>query len=136
MFIKKMINKYVSLLNTNSISFTSMGQVNYLSTLKIVDGVIGNSSSGLLEAPSFKIGTINIGNRQDGRLKSKSVIDCDSNKESIIVALKQLFSNDFKERLKSVKNPYGEGNASIKVIKFLEEVKIPSSIEKKFFDIC
>ena len=71
--------------------------------MQFVDGVVGNSSSGLLEAPSFKIGTINIGNRQDGRLKSKSVIDCDSTKESISFALKQLFSNDFKKRLKSVK---------------------------------
>ena len=134
--IKSVITNFVQKNKKRAIAFESLGQRNYLSVLQFVDGVVGNSSSGLLEAPSFKIGTINIGNRQDGRLKSKSVIDCDSTKESITVALKQLFSNDFKERLKSVKNPYGEGNASIKVIKFLEKVKIPSSIEKKFFDIC
>ena len=134
--IKSVIANFVEKNKKRAIFFESLGQRNYLSVLQFVDGVVGNSSSGLLEAPSFKIGTINIGNRQDGRLKSKSVIDCDSTKESISFALKQLFSNDFKKRLKSVKNPYGEGNASIKIIKFLEKVKIPISIEKRFFDIC
>ena len=134
--IKSVITNFVQKNKKRAIAFESLGQRNYLSVLQFVDGVVGNSSSGLLEAPSFKIGTINIGNRQDGRLKSKSVIDCDSTKESITVALKQLFSNDFKKRLKSVKNPYGEGNASIKIIKFLEKVKIPINIEKRFFDIC
>ena len=134
--IKSVIANFVEKNKKRAIFFESLGQRNYLSVLQFVDGVVGNSSSGLLEAPSFKIGTINIGNRQDGRLKSKSVIDCDSTKESISFALKQLFSNDFKKRLKSVKNPYGEGNASIKIVKFLEKVKIPNSIEKRFFDIC
>ena len=134
--IKSVIANFVEKNKKRAIFFESLGQRNYLSVLQFVDGVVGNSSSGLLEAPSFKIGTINIGNRQDGRLKSKSVIDCDSTKESISFALKQLFSNDFKKRLKSVKNPYGEGNASIKIIKFLEKVKIPNSTEKRFFDIC
>ena len=133
--IKKMINKYVSLLNTNSIYFTSMGQVNYLSTLKIVDGVIGNSSSGLLEAPSFKIGTINIGDRQKGRLKSKSVIDCEPTSKSIKSAIKKLYSDDFQKKLVSVENPYGKGHASEKIIKILLGLKLPIEIKKEFYDL-
>mgnify|MGYP000105766599 CR=1 FL=1 len=67
----------------NTIAFKSMGQLNYLSALKFMDAIVGNSSSGLIEAPSFKIGTINIGDRQNGRIKAKSVIDCSPNKKSI-----------------------------------------------------
>lgn len=134
--IKNVINNFVAKNKDRAISFESLGQLKYLSVLQFVDGVVGNSSSGLLEAPSFKIGTINIGKRQDGRLKSKSIIDCEPTKESISFALKQLFSNDFKVLLRSVKNPYGDGNASSRIIRFLEKVKIPNSTEKKFFDLC
>ena len=81
--INQLIEKYVSKYSNNSISFTSMGQLNYISTLQYVDAVIGNSSSGLTEAPTFNIGTINIGDRQKGRLKADSVIDCLPKKESI-----------------------------------------------------
>ena len=75
--IKKMIDGFVSSHKQRSISFSSMGHLNYVSTLQFVDGVVGNSSSGLSEAPIFKIGTINIGDRQLGRLKTKSIIDCE-----------------------------------------------------------
>ena len=71
-----MIDEYVVKNPKKSIAFSSMGQLNYLSSLQYVDFIIGNSSSGLLEAPSFKVGTINIGDRQKGRLKAQSVIDC------------------------------------------------------------
>ena len=134
--IKNVIKEFVNKNKNRAISFTSLGQRKYLSVLQFVDAVVGNSSSGLLEAPSFKIGTINIGKRQDGRMKSKSIIDCDPTKRSISSALKKLFSKDFKETLKSVENPYGDGNASSNIIDFLEEVKLPNSIDKKFFDIC
>ena len=79
--IIRMIEKFVLDHDDRSIAFTSMGQLNYLSTMQFVDGVIGNSSSGLLEAPSFQIGTINIGDRQKGRLKAKSIIDCEPTKK-------------------------------------------------------
>ena len=70
-----MINKFATSHKADSVVFPSMGHINYLSVLKYVDCILGNSSSGLLEAPSFKIGTINIGDRQEGRLKAKSVVD-------------------------------------------------------------
>ena len=91
--IKKMIDAFVTNNRERSISFTSMGHLNYLSTIQFVDGVVGNSSSGLMEAPTFKIGTINIGERQSGRLKAESVIDCKPLKRSIMLALRKLYSN-------------------------------------------
>ena len=98
--IKQMIDKFVLDHNKRSISFISMGQLNYLSTLQYIDGVVGNSSSGLTEAPTFKIGTINIGDRQNGRLKAASVIDCKPIKKSILSAISRLFSREFQNNLK------------------------------------
>ena len=87
--INKMIDKFSFKNSHKAISITSMGQLNYLSALKQVDLIIGNSSSGLLEAPSFKIGTINIGDRQNGRIKAKSVIDCPPDKKNIKKSIKK-----------------------------------------------
>jgi GDP/UDP-N,N'-diacetylbacillosamine 2-epimerase (hydrolysing) len=133
--IKKMINDFLSSQKIRSISFTSMGRLKYLSSLQFVDAIVGNSSSGLAEAPTFKIGTINIGDRQKGRLRAKSVIDCKPNKNSITKAIKILYSKDFQENLKMVKNPYGNGNATKKIIKILENSSIPKVIKKEFYDL-
>ena len=133
--IKKMINEFTDNNKERSISFTSMGRLKYLSTLQFVDGVIGNSSSGLAEAPTFKVGTINIGDRQKGRLKADSVIDCKPTKASIKQAIETLYSEDFRNILPAVQNPYGKGNASDKIMKILREVKIPEQLKKEFYDL-
>ena len=133
--IKKMINKFVENHIENSISFISMGSINYLSTLQFVDGVIGNSSSGLLEAPSFKIGTINIGDRQGGRLQAKSVINCNPDKKSINLAIKKLYSINFQKILNKVENPYGDGHTIEKIINVLKKEALPKNIKKIFFDL-
>ena len=133
--INSMINKFVNDNLKNSIAFKSMGQINYLSTLQFVDGVIGNSSSGLLEAPTFKIGTINIGDRQKGRLKAESIIDCEPEIGSIDQAIKPLYSKDFNNILSAVKNPYSEGNVTEKIIKILRNTVIPKEIKKEFYDL-
>ena len=133
--INSMINKFVNDNLKNSIAFKSMGQINYLSTLQFVDGVIGNSSSGLLEAPTFKIGTINIGDRQKGRLKAESIIDCEPTIGSINQAIKTIYSKDFKNILSAVNNPYGEGNATEKIIEILRDTIIPKEIKKEFYDL-
>ena len=133
--IKTLINDFVKKNNDRAISFESMGYLNYLSTMNYVDGVVGNSSSGILEAPTFKIGTINIGDRQKGRQLADSVIQCKCSKKSIKDALKKMFSKNFNDKLSLVKNPYGEGNASNKIISILEEKEIPFNIKKKFYDI-
>ena len=103
--------------------------------MQFVDGVVGNSSSGLAEAPTFKIGTINIGDRQKGRLKAKSVIDCETTKESINKAVETLYSKDFQNILPAVENPYGKGNAAEQIMKVLREVTIPEEPKKEFYDL-
>ena len=133
--INLMIDEYTFKNPKKSIAFTSMGQLNYLSALKHIDMIIGNSSSGLLEAPSFKVGTINIGDRQQGRLKAKSVIDCLPDKKSIDEAIKRVYSSDFQKILKNVKNPYGDGYASEKIISVLKNTSLDNILKKPFFDI-
>lgn len=133
--IREMIDEYVSLHKQRSISFTSMGYLNYLSTLQYIDGVVGNSSSGLTEAPTFKIGTINIGERQKGRLKATSVIDCQPTNESIKRAIRNLYSDDFQELIQSTKNPYGEGGSAEKILNILKTTSIPEEPKKEFYDL-
>ena len=133
--IRKMINEFVLNHKKRTISFISMGRINYLSTLQLVDGVIGNSSSGLIEAPTFRIGTINIGDRQKGRLKAKSIIDCEPTKLSIKEAVNTLFSKDFQNILPSTINPNGEGNAVEKIMEVLHSTSLPKDQKKEFYDL-
>ena len=105
----------------NIIFMQSLGQKNYFNLLNHVDGVIGNSSSGLTEVPSFKIGTINIGNRQNGRLKSKSVIDVDYSKEKITKAIKRIIDSNFSKTIKKLRNPYEKKNSHIKIMRKIIE---------------
>ena len=114
--------------------YTSLGQLLYLSCIAHVDGVVGNSSSGLLEVPSFRKGTVNIGDRQRGRLRAESVIDCEPTYRSISVALQKLYSSDFQMSLADVKNPYGEGGASKKVVEVIKNQALDGLIKKVFHD--
>ena len=132
--IFELINDFVKR-RKNAKSFKSLGQVNYLSCLKYVDGVIGNSSSGLLEVPSFKKGTINIGDRQKGRVKAKSVIDCSPTKESITQAIRRMYSDQFSKVIKLTINPYGNGGASDKIVETIENISLDDIIIKEFYDI-
>ncbi len=133
--INQMIDEYVLKNSDKSICFTSLGQLRYLSALQFVDVVVGNSSSGLIEAPSFKIGTINIGDRQKGRIKAQSVIDCEPKKEEILKAFYKLYSDAFKELLKITKNPYGEGYASSKIIEKIKKNDFENILKKSFYDL-
>ena len=133
--INQMIDNFVKLYSKRAIKFASMGQQNYLSTLKAVDGILGNSSSGILEAPSLKIPTINVGDRQNGRLKAKSVLDVPPNSGIISKAIKKIYSKKFKNILSKTKNPYDFGNASINTYKILKKVNFKKIIKKKFNDL-
>ena len=132
--IIKLITSFVEN-HSNSKAYTSLGQLKYLSCLKFVDGVIGNSSSGLAEVPSFQKGTINIGDRQRGRLKADSVIDCEPHQGAILEALKKLYSSDFQKILKNVTNPYGKGGASEKIIQQLQCMNFENILKKRFYDV-
>ena len=133
--INKMIDNYVAKNSHKSISFSSLGQLRYLSAMCHIDAVVGNSSSGIIETPSFRIGTINIGDRQKGRIKASSIIDCSPNKTSILDSLKYLYSNDFQTSLKNVCNPYGDGKASKKIIKTLEGINLNGILKKSFYNL-
>jgi GDP/UDP-N,N'-diacetylbacillosamine 2-epimerase (hydrolysing) len=133
--INAMIDDYVANNSRKSIAFTSLGQLRYLSALQYVDAVIGNSSSGLAEAPSFKIGTINIGDRQKGRNKAASVIDCEPNRGDIANAIRRLYSSEFQQSLQGVSNPYGKGGASAKIAGILSSYPLVEILKKTFNDL-
>ena len=130
--IKQLIDNFVNENSKRSKSFISLGQLRYLSALKHVDLVLGNSSSGLIEVPSFKIPTINIGDRQRGRIKASSVINSKP-KEEIINSLIKLLANLLKQNKKR-KNPYGEPGASLKIKKIIKEFDLDNILKKKFFE--
>jgi UDP-hydrolysing UDP-N-acetyl-D-glucosamine 2-epimerase len=139
--IMEMIGEFVEKNTHRAISFDNLGQLNYLSALKHVDMVVGNSSSGLVEAPSFKIPTINIGDRQKGRIQAQSVISCDAESESITEAIQKGFSQEFKKSIKDTINPYGYGGASQRIKETLKTIEIDNDdstynlIRKEFYDI-
>ena len=133
--INKMIDEYVSKNPQKAVTFASLGQLRYLSAIKFVDIVLGNSSSGLLEVPSFKKATINIGDRQKGRARASSVIDVRPDKEEILAAIKRAYSKEFEQTLKDTINPYDGGNPSKKMVKILKEIKLEGILKKKFYDI-
>lgn len=132
--INAMIDEYVSENPARSIAFASLGQLRYLSLLQYVDGVVGNSSSGLIEAPSFKIGTVNIGDRQKGRIRAASIIDCEPAREDILNAIQQLYRADFRKSLLGVVNPYGQGGASKKICGILTSYPLANLLRKTFND--
>lgn len=132
--INILIDKYVSLNKHRTIAFASMGSLLYLSSLQFMDAVIGNSSSGIIEAPSFGIPTINIGDRQRGRVRADSVIDIDGRISSIRNAIKKSFSASFRQSCRNIKNPYGNGESAKKITSILKKITIPLP-KKSFFDI-
>jgi GDP/UDP-N,N'-diacetylbacillosamine 2-epimerase (hydrolysing) len=131
----KMVEQFVAN-HPNARAYTSLGQLRYLSCIAQVDGVVGNSSSGLIEVPTFKKGTVNIGERQRGRLQAKSVINCEPFRSNIATALEILFSVDFKASLNQITNPYGEGGASALVIEVLKSHTIDNIVKKVFYDLA
>lgn len=133
--ISKLISNFVNKKQKNRIFVDSLGQLKYLSVLKYVDVVIGNSSSGIIEVPLFKKPTINIGDRQKGRLKSPSVIDCTEYSQNIIDAINKALSTDFKMTLKNCKSVYGDGQAATRIKSVLKKIDLEKLIIKRFFDI-
>lgn len=116
--------------------YTSLGIQRYLSLLKYADFVIGNSSSGIVEAPCFGIPTINIGDRQKGRLRADSVIDCEPIADSIQAAIGQALTPEFQKIAQKAKNPYGEGETSVQIVDTIKEFLMQDKIrlKKKFYD--
>ncbi|MDA9082142.1 UDP-N-acetylglucosamine 2-epimerase [Gammaproteobacteria bacterium] len=132
--IHKQIQNFV-MNNKNSISFDSLGQLKYFSCVSNVDAVVGNSSSGIAEVPSFKKGTIDIGDRQKGRIKAQSVISCSSNTRDISKAIQKIYTKKFQDNLIHTVNPYGDGGAVDKIMNILPNISLEEPLQKPFFDI-
>jgi GDP/UDP-N,N'-diacetylbacillosamine 2-epimerase (hydrolysing) len=128
----EMIERFVAA-HKNARAYVSLGELRYLSCIRQVDAVVGNSSSGLIEVPSFGKGTVNIGDRQRGRLKAGSVIDCAPDRDAIDAALQHLYSPTFQAQLSSVRNPYGEAGAAEKVVAVLRDCPLEGILKKSFY---
>ncbi|MFD1173233.1 UDP-N-acetylglucosamine 2-epimerase [Oceanobacillus picturae] len=133
--INKMIDNYVDNNRGKAIAFTSMGQLRYLSAMKYSNLVVGNSSSGILETPSFGIPTVNIGDRQRGRIQSHSVINCEPTKLDIVNSIKKSLEKGFVDRIRNIRNPYGSGNVSEKIINEVKNLLThPVDLKKSFYN--
>jgi UDP-hydrolysing UDP-N-acetyl-D-glucosamine 2-epimerase len=132
--IRRLIETYVAA-RPHARAWDSLGQLRYYSALALVDGVVGNSSSGLAEAPSFQVGTVNVGDRQAGRLRADSIIDCAPSKGKIEAALGTLFSDAYRAKLKNVVNPYGAPGAADLIVQTLREHSLAGLLRKSFYDL-
>jgi len=130
----QMVHDFIAT-HDNARAYTSLGQLRYLSCIAQVDGVVGNSSSGLAEVPSFRKGTIDIGDRQCGRLRAASVIHCEPERQDIARALSTLYSPEFQQTLADVENPYGTGGASERVTEVLKNAPLEHLVMKHFHDL-
>lgn len=135
--INRVLMEYARSRHDRVLCVESLGSLRYLSAMKYCEFVMGNSSSGLIETPSFKIPTVNIGDRQKGRIKAESVIDCEPTQESILEAVAKARSQEFKAFCQSIKNPNGDGDTSRKIIEHIKEYCRTNTIDlkKTFYDI-
>jgi GDP/UDP-N,N'-diacetylbacillosamine 2-epimerase (hydrolysing) len=129
----KMIERF-TLSHANARVYSSLGQLRYFSCVAQCDGVIGNSSSGIIEVPSLGKGTINIGDRQRGRLQTTSIINCSPRYEEISAAIAHLYSPAFQARLSTVQNPYGDGGASDRICELIRTLPLDDVLKKRFYD--
>lgn len=133
--IIKLIDKYVNK-NKFSFKFKSLNQKDYFSFVKECDVVIGNSSSGIIEVPSIKVGVVNIGDRQRGRVKSKAVIDCEPLSKEIVKSIKIVMQKKYKKKILTKSNPYDCSGTTNKIIRIIEKKdRLRDLIKKKFFDL-
>ena len=133
--IIRLIREYVSLHQKRCMAIPSLGLRRYLSALQYVNAVVGNSSSGIIEVPSFGIPTLDIGNRQKGRIAAESVWHCDNDTSSIVKNLKKVLSDDFRELVKLAVNPYEKENTTANICRIISDFPLNDLKQKKFYDI-
>lgn len=133
--INSLVDQFVAEDPSSRVVFTSLGRLRYLSLLKHVDVVVGNSSSGIIEVPSFKVGTVNVGSRQKGRVKGSTVIDCRPARNDILQAIEMACSDRFRSVLRRSKNPYGNGNSAERICSILKRFGPTIHEVKSFYDI-
>uniref|UniRef100_A0A7V3J924 UDP-N-acetylglucosamine 2-epimerase (Hydrolyzing) n=1 Tax=candidate division CPR3 bacterium TaxID=2268181 RepID=A0A7V3J924_UNCC3 len=131
---RKMIRVIKEYVKDNSLmmAFKNIPHEDYLGLMRVVSVLVGNSSSGIIEAPSFKLPVVNIGIRQDGRERSTNVIDVPHDKNAIVKAIKKaLYDKKFREQVKRCKNPYGDGHAAERIVKVLSTIKLDKKLLQK-----
>lgn len=133
--INKIIDRAVAEVPHQWKAVSSLGIKRYLSAVKHSVVVVGNSSSGIIEVPSFGVPTVNIGDRQKGRIRSESVIDCEPTSEDIIKTIRKVTDKNFAENIKHVKNPYAKPGTAKEIINKLLNVKLENIMKKTFWDI-
>ena len=130
------VKKYFDDNPKKGVTSINLGQKVYLSAILNTNLVIGNSSSGIIEAPSFKKPTVNVGDRQKGRLSGDTVIHVNNSKKSIIAGIKKALSKEFTNNIKKSKNPYGDKGASERIVDIIKQIKLDdNTIKKEFFDM-
>ena len=133
--IIKMIDEYVAANSDKAACYTSLGYVRYLSALQFVKAAVGNSSSGILEVPSFGIPTVNIGDRQKGRLRADSVIDCNTDVDSIEKAIRGALSQEWQTIARNATNPYEQPDTVARIFDVLQQCDLSQMKQKRFYDI-
>ncbi|MCG8684477.1 MAG: UDP-N-acetylglucosamine 2-epimerase [Desulfobacterales bacterium] len=133
--INQMIEDFVGQYPDRCAAYTSLGQLLYFSALQHVSAVIGNSSSGIIEVPVFRKPTVNIGDRQSGRLSAASIIDCHEDAQSIVEAIQKALSPSFSKVCQATKSVYGDGEASVKIKDYLKTAKLDNILKKKFYNL-
>lgn len=133
--INELVHEYVAANPGKASVFANLGQEVLFSLIENVDGIVGNSSSGIIEAPSLQVGTLNIGDRQKGRIRADSIIDCSGSADEIARGLEMLFSRDFKDRVTRARNPYEGERPSKKVRSILRSYPLNGILKKSFYDI-
>jgi UDP-N-acetylglucosamine 2-epimerase (non-hydrolysing)/GDP/UDP-N,N'-diacetylbacillosamine 2-epimerase (hydrolysing) len=135
LFIVDAINGFVNKHAERAKAFKSLGVLRYLSVMKQVAAVVGNSSSGLLEVPSFGIPTLNIGDRQNGRIAAESVYSCAPDKESVLSGLDRVLLKEFRALAYVVRNPYEKANTAEETFKAISMYPLEGLNQKKFYNI-
>jgi UDP-hydrolysing UDP-N-acetyl-D-glucosamine 2-epimerase len=133
--INQLLEEYVTDRPDRAKVVASLGQQRYLSAIALSDAVIGNSSSGIIEVPFFRKPTINLGTRQQGRLKAASVIDCGETEEEIVESIGIALSPSFQHLLRTVVSLYGAGEASAQILSILKNTPLDGIVKKSFYDI-
>jgi len=133
--INRLIDEYAERQPGRCLAVASLGSLRYLSAMKYASAVIGNSSSGIVEAPSFRIPTINIGDRQKGRVKPESVVDCEPSAASIETAIRKGISSGFQRTLKNTENPYEKEGTAEHIVSVITTIDPAGLLKKRFYNI-
>lgn len=131
----QLVDSYSNARSGRAFAFTSLGQLRYLSAMRYCAAVVGNSSSGIVEAPAMRRPTVNIGTRQDGRLKASSIIDCATGATDIRSAIERALSADFQAAVRETVSLYGQGDASTRIRELLKQVGVGRHLPKRFHDL-